>query len=183
LSTVGDDLHPGAHSDYLFYKNNRLQVGEAYWHITSPGVLNALRTHGVATFQTVFSDIDDDVGARTELKIERIEVALVGAKAKNPIDRSVEVWVTHSGRATNRRHVDNTVVALDAPSLSEAMQATLTGIGANVLQSSHTDPRLSRLQYSHALAPYGCQGVRISLTLSHPLRGQSLSQRVSQACS
>jgi hypothetical protein len=141
LSTVGDDLHPGVHSDYLFYKNNRLQVGEAYWHITSPGVLNALRTHGVATFQTAFSDIDDDVGARTELKIERIEVALVGAKAKNPVDSSVEVWVTHSGRATNRRHVDNKVVALDAPSLSEVMQATLTGIGANVLQSSHTDPR------------------------------------------
>ncbi|MGQ0778600.1 MAG: hypothetical protein ACT4NY_30010 [Pseudonocardiales bacterium] len=116
-----------------------MDSAEKIWSITSPSVLNALRTTGAVTFQTSFSDLDDDFGQPAELKIQQIGVALVGARNKmHPNQKLVKVVVTHTGQELNRRRGNNAAISILAPPRHDTVSAKLDGIDLVDLASAIT---------------------------------------------
>lgn len=73
-----------------------LQHAPRYFTITDPAVLKSLRDNGTATFTVKIEDFPKEW---SELKVERVHVALLGATAADP---SVIAFVRHSGPAKNR---------------------------------------------------------------------------------
>ncbi|MGH3939363.1 MAG: hypothetical protein ACRDTG_12145, partial [Pseudonocardiaceae bacterium] len=121
---------PGQTKDeYNAYILNDIDSIEKVWSITSPSALNALRTTGAMTFQTSFSDLDDEFGQPAELKIQQIGVALLGARnKKHPSHKLVKVVITHTGQELNRRRGNNAVISILAPPRHDAVNAQLDGI-------------------------------------------------------
>jgi hypothetical protein len=162
--------------DQYIHYTQQLDSVATLWRITSPAVLNALRTNGVATFQTSFSDLDDDFGPRTELKLQQLRVALLGAKAKSGDQnlQFVEVWVTHTGSALNRRHGDKSVVPVTGPSLADALNATLTPIDLDDFESTGAD--LSEEPRAWGRSPITTWQIRITAKTAAQLDLSGLSE-------
>ncbi|WP_441248003.1 tetratricopeptide repeat protein [Kitasatospora sp. McL0602] len=85
----------GLRSFYDQYQSE-LQHAVSFITLTSPDVLDGLRSSGTATFAVPLTEFPE---AWSELKTEEVYVALLGARADEP---AVNVFVQHGGQATNR---------------------------------------------------------------------------------
>ena len=98
--------------------------------VTDPNVLKSLKGSRTASFQVDLAAF----GSHAELKIGRVEVALIGAKTK-PDHKWVQVELEHCGPSVNRR-MDNTRVAIDAPRRIESSPAQIEGINPEDLNET-----------------------------------------------
>ncbi|MFJ5301409.1 tetratricopeptide repeat protein [Streptomyces sp. NPDC088350] len=94
-----------------------LQYAPQFVTISTPEVLAALRTNGSASFTV---PLENFPAAWSELKVERVSVAFVGATCDNP---AVVAYVEHEGAAVNRLR-DGTVRTVDGWPLSAVVEAT-----------------------------------------------------------
>jgi hypothetical protein len=170
-------LDPGTvRNRYIDYTLTELDSVTTQWNITSPSVINALRTHGVASFQTSFDEIDDEYGKIAELKIQQIAMAIVGAHLKPPNQNQTfcDVYITHPGTASNRRHDVNTVIPISAPALTDHHNATFAPIDLEHLDSAGDD--LSEAPRSWGRSPVTTWHIKISSQTAEKLDLSGLSE-------
>ncbi|MEV0444590.1 VCBS repeat-containing protein [Streptomyces spectabilis] len=98
------------------YDSYGLNQDVHYLRLTAPEVLNALRTHGTASFTVPLDAFAD----RFEMKTAYLHVGLLGATCANP---RMTVLVEHPGAATNRYRDGSPRTATAGPR-SSTVQAT-----------------------------------------------------------
>ncbi|MEV5510233.1 tetratricopeptide repeat protein [Streptomyces orinoci] len=97
---------------------NQLDSHNLRLTITTPAVLDALRTTGTATFEVT---LDDFPAHLSELKTDGVHIGLVGATGNA---KHIPVSVRHGGEAVNRLR-DGSLIHLHAPARRGTDDATL----------------------------------------------------------
>jgi len=116
--------------EYDDYWNHLGFEGHVAVPITDPAALNGLKGSKVVSFDVPISAFSPS----TELKIGRVEVALIGARV-DPNHNWVQVELEHCGDATNLRQ-DTTAVVIKAPPRRELSPAQVLGINPDDLDET-----------------------------------------------